>query len=59
VLIGNLDRGVLNFILYMADVIDKIDWIESDDLKIFLGIIYPYCDVSLRLKELNIAYLVN
>ncbi len=45
VLIGNLDRGIMNYILYMAEVIDKIEWAEADDARIFFAIIYPYCDV--------------
>ena len=30
----------------MAEVVDKIDWKEAEDVKIFFAIIYPYCDVS-------------
>ena len=51
VLIGNFDRGVLNFVLYLGEVIEKIEWIETDDVKLFLTIIYPFCDVLI----LNIA----
>ncbi len=45
VLIGNLDRAILNYIIYLAEIIDRVDWLESDDVKIFFSIIYPYCDV--------------
>ncbi len=47
VLIGNFDRGILNFVLYLAEVIDKIDWTETDDIKTFFSVIYPFCDVDL------------
>ena len=50
VLIGNLDRGILNYILYMAEIVDKIEWKRIDDVKPFFGIIYPFCDVS---EDLN------
>jgi hypothetical protein len=46
VLIGNLDKAILNYILYSAEIIDRVEWQESDDVKIFFSIIYPYCDVS-------------
>lgn len=44
VLIGNLDRSVINYLLYMAEIIDRVEWEESDDVKIFFAIIYPYLD---------------
>jgi hypothetical protein len=31
-------------------MIDKIDWKETEDVKPFFGIIYPFCDVC-RLKR--------
>jgi hypothetical protein len=43
----------------MADVIEKIEWLESDDLKIFLNIIYPYCDVSSLAKTCKLLDYVN
>lgn len=51
VLIGNLDRSVINYLLYMAEIIERVEWQENDDAKIFFGIIYPFCDVSLSFKD--------
>lgn len=31
----------------MGEVIDKIEWVQSEDVKIFFAIVYPYCDVSI------------
>ena len=44
VLIGNLDRSALNYLLYLAEMIDKIEWKETEDVKPFFNIIYPFCD---------------
>ena len=52
VLIGNLDRSVLNYLLYMAEIIERVEWQENDDAKIFFGIIYPFCDVKLLVRFL-------
>ena len=51
VLIGNLDRGILNYLLYLAEIIDKIEWIHVDDVKLYFAIVYPFCDVSIPLKK--------
>ncbi len=29
----------------MAEIIDKIEWKETEDVKPLFGIIYPFCDV--------------
>jgi hypothetical protein len=29
----------------MAEIIDKIDWKETEDVKPFFGVVYPFCDV--------------
>lgn len=55
VLIGNLDRSVINYLLYMAEIIDRVEWAESDDVKIFFAIIYPYLDED-ELDTLNLEF---
>ena len=60
-LIGNLDRSILNYMLYMAEIIERVEWEESDDVKIFFAIIYPYCDVIFNKKyffPLNICQII-
>jgi hypothetical protein len=56
VIVGNLDRSIMNYILYMGEIIDKIDWQETEDVKIFLSIIYPYCDED-ALEDLSLDFI--
>lgn len=46
VVVGNLDRGILNYILYMGEIIDKIDWqglnISFSKLKFLINIYILY-----------------
>jgi hypothetical protein len=37
----------------MADIIDKIEWIEVDDVRIFFAIVYPYCDVNEKILNIK------
>lgn len=57
-----MDRGILNYVLYLAEVVDKIEWTETDDVKIFFAIIYPYCDVitfNLLYSYRNLNYIIS
>ena len=40
----------------MGEIIDKIDWQETEDVKIFLSIIYPYCDED-ALEDLSLDFI--
>jgi hypothetical protein len=46
VLTGNLDKSCLNYILYMAEILEEIDWLSTEDIGIFFQIIYPNADVK-------------
>jgi hypothetical protein len=33
-------------LITLFKVIDQVKWVETEDVKIFFTIIYPYCDVT-------------
>lgn len=48
VLIGNIDVTCLYYVTSLADILEQIEWNETDDIRIFFANIYPFLDVSVR-----------
>ena len=47
ILIGNIDLACIYYITMLGDILEKIQWNETDDIRIFFNTIYPFLDVSL------------
>lgn len=47
VLIGNLDVAAIYYVTMVGDILEKIEWNETDDVRIFFANIYPFLDVSI------------
>ncbi|CAF1480980.1 unnamed protein product, partial [Didymodactylos carnosus] len=44
VLIGNIDLCCVYYLTVLADILDQIDWFETEDVRPFFAIIYPFLD---------------
>ncbi|CAF1157364.1 unnamed protein product [Rotaria sordida] len=44
VLIGNIDLACIYYITILGDTLDKIEWNETDDIRVFFNTIYPFLD---------------
>ncbi|CAF2378472.1 unnamed protein product [Rotaria sp. Silwood2] len=44
ILIGNIDLACIYYITILCDTLDKIEWNETDDIRVFFNIIYPFLD---------------
>ncbi|CAF1470079.1 unnamed protein product [Adineta steineri] len=44
ILIGNMDVTCIYYISLLGDILDKIVWYETDDIRIFFKNIYPFLD---------------
>jgi len=46
ILIGNIDVSCIYYIAILGDILDKIKWNQTDDIRIFFTNIYPFVDVK-------------
>ena len=46
VLIGNLDVSAIYYTSILSDLVDTIEWNETEDIRVFFENIYPFLDVS-------------
>ncbi|CAF2758293.1 unnamed protein product [Rotaria sp. Silwood2] len=44
ILIGNIDLACIYYITILCDTLDKIEWNETDDIRVFFNTIYPFLD---------------
>ncbi|CAF4533134.1 unnamed protein product [Rotaria sp. Silwood1] len=44
VLIGNIDLACIYYITILGDTLEKIEWNETDDIRVFFNTIYPFLD---------------
>ena len=51
VLIGNLDVAAIYYVTMVGDILEKIEWNETDDVRIFFANIYPFLDVSILMID--------
>ena len=45
VLIGHVDLACIYYVTLLGDTLDKIEWNETDDIRVFFNTIYPFLDV--------------
>ncbi|CAF3069840.1 unnamed protein product [Rotaria socialis] len=44
ILIGNIDLAGIYYVTLLGDILDKIEWNETDDIRVFFNSIYPFLD---------------
>ncbi len=51
ILIGNIDLACIYYVTILGDILEKVEWNESDDIRIFFMNIYPFLDVRFFIKD--------
>ncbi|XP_070540507.1 uncharacterized protein [Ptychodera flava] len=54
-LVGNLDGATFRYLLLIADFIDKVEWKEVSDFRLFATTIYPFLTDD-ELDQLSLGY---
>jgi hypothetical protein len=51
ILIGNIDLACIYYVTILGDILEKVEWNESDDIRIFFMNIYPFLDVRFFIED--------
>ena len=53
VIIGNVDVCAIYYVTMIGDILDQVEWIETDDVRVLFANIYSFLDVIFRTNKTN------